>query len=172
MNNLGIKNITISNWVEPDSSSTSFGTLSLAGEPVPIVASDLLKMIMKPQLRSAVPDEIQVLFEVARGTMVYGWFFYPLYTLGAEQLFRVTETAVILKCTKMESPKLIDTFAKRIKWLVDREVILQIETNEWNALRKLRNITSHPEYQSIIMPGMAINLIERTVDRINSLFFE
>ena len=36
-----------------------------------------------------------------RGAMVYGYFLYPLYVLGAEQLFRVAEAAVTLKCEQM-----------------------------------------------------------------------
>lgn len=41
-----------------------------------------------------VPKDIQVLFEVAKEAMVYGYYLYPLYNLATEQLYRVTEEAV------------------------------------------------------------------------------
>ena len=37
-------------------------------------------------------------FEVARGAMLYGCFFYPLFSLGVDQLLKVAESAVTHKC--------------------------------------------------------------------------
>jgi len=31
------------------------------------------------------------MYEAARASMCYGYFFYPLYTLATQQLFRVAE---------------------------------------------------------------------------------
>src|SRR5689334_10516617 len=44
---------------------------------------------LKPRLAPTVPDEVAFLFEVARGSMVYGMFFLPLASLATEQSFRV-----------------------------------------------------------------------------------
>lgn len=148
----------------------SFGTLSSSGKPVKLDELNWLKLFLDPKLRPEVPNEIKTLYEVARGTMVYGWFFYPLYTLGSEQIFRVIETAVREKCTNMSSPKSVNSFAGGIDWLVDKGVIPQSDAFKWHALRKLRNIASHPERQTILMPGMAVDLLQRTAERISSLF--
>ena len=48
---------------------------------------------LEPQLDDQVPRSIRQLFEVARGAMVYGAFYNPLYALGYEQLYRVSEAA-------------------------------------------------------------------------------
>ncbi len=128
--------------------------------------------ILKPNLNETVPTEVKALFEVARGSLVYGYFFYPLYTLGLEQLFRVAEAAVTRKCKTMEAPRAIckGGFLKKVKYLVEMKVIPNQKEEIWNAIRGLRNIASHPQDQSILAPGEAIGKLSRIADEINSLF--
>jgi hypothetical protein len=127
---------------------------------------------MKPKLIKAVPKEICSLLEVARGAMIYGYFFYPLYTLGCEQLFRVADTATTYKCNEVKAPHYVIkcTFEDRLKYLISKDIIPKNKENTWFAIRKFRNLTSHPKCQSILPPGQAIGLLERIVDEINSLF--
>jgi hypothetical protein len=51
-----------------------------------------------------VPEPIRELFDVARGAMIYGWFFYPLFRLGEDQLHRVVEAAVVARYTRRRKP--------------------------------------------------------------------
>lgn len=166
----GFKEITPSNWLEPDDVLKGFVRMSPDGEPRSITGDDYLRDILRPELLESVPTDVQALFEVARGAMVYGYFFYPLYTLAAEQLFRVCEAAVAHKCKALEAPKSKETFKKRIDWLVDEGIIPSSEMTRWDAVRQLRNVASHPDRQSIFTPGNAIGMLEGIARQINSLF--
>lgn len=157
------KKITVDNWREPDETSS----LSIN-----IPLNEWINIILEPNLIEAVPTEIKKLFEVARGALVYGYFFYPLYTLGLEQLFRVAEAAVTRKCKTMEAPPTIyeGPFQNKVHYLVEKKVIPNQKKEVWNAIRILRNIASHPQDQSIHAPGEVIGKIARIADEINSLF--
>jgi hypothetical protein len=170
MTKFGFKEITPSNWLEPDEFLKGFVRLSSGGQFQPVTGDDYLRDILRPKLLESVPTDVQALLEVARGAMAYGYFFYPLYTLAAEQLFRVAEAAVAHKCMALGVPRSRKTFEKRIYWLVDKGVIPGSEFARWGAIRELRNAASHPERQSILMPGNAIGLLEDIAGQINSLF--
>lgn len=135
-----------------------------------ITGDEYLNHILEPKLVASVPTDVQALFEVSRGAMAYGCFFYPLYTLAAEQLFRVAEAAVIHKCKALRALKSKGTFKERIDWLMDEGTIPQSELKRWEAIRELRNIASHPDRQSILTPGNAVGLLEDIAEQINSLF--
>jgi hypothetical protein len=171
MTTLGFKRLTLDNWLQPDGASTAFGSISpIDGKPRSTTANERLGYILRPQLTEKVPIEVSALFEVARGAMVYGYFFYPLYALGCEQLFRVVETAVNLKCKAMGVPSKVQKFYEKLEWLVLMKVISEEEKNIWHALRELRNLASHPQNQTILPPGMVIGIVERIADKINFLF--
>jgi len=166
----GFKEITPSNWLEPEGVLKGFVRMSLDGQFHPITGEEYLRDILSPQLLSSVPRDVQALFEVARGAMVYGYFFYPLYTLAAQQLFRVAEAAITHKCKALGAPKSCNTFQKGVKWLVGNGGIPKSELCRWDAVRKLRNAASHPRRQSIFMPGNAIGMLEGIAEQINALF--
>lgn len=170
MTKFGFKEITQSNWLEPDPVLRGFIRISADGRSQGLTGDDYLNHILKIKLFESVPVEVQALFEVARGAMVYGYFFYPLYTLAAEQLFRVAESAIVLKCKALGAPRSKDTLKKKIEWLIDQGNILGTELNRWEAIRSLRNATSHPNSQSIFTPGDAIRFLEGIAEQINSLF--
>jgi hypothetical protein len=102
--------------------------------------------------------------------MIYGWFFYPLYTLGVQQLMRIAETAVSRKCAALGGPRPRRPFAEKIQWLTARGDLPADEGNRWDALRRLRNSFSHPEYLALLMPGQALEMVEWITDQINALF--
>lgn len=126
--------------------------------------------ILKPSLIEAIPTEICALFEVARGAVAYGYFFYPLYTLACEQLFRVADAAIMHRCKAIQTPISKDTFEKRLEYLISEKVIPEHKKIIWYSIRKLRNKTSHPERQNILTPGNVIGILERIANEINSLF--
>jgi hypothetical protein len=117
-----------------------------------------------------VPEDLQRLFEVARGAMIYGYVFYPLCTLAAEQLFRVAEASITHKCKLLGTPKSKKSFNKKLEWLLDNGVISSSEFRLWDSVRTLRNIASHPEHQLIFTPGDAIEILENISKQINFLF--
>jgi hypothetical protein len=84
------KRLTEANWREPDLASEAFGEINLAtGERRPMTAERWVQRILAVGLSEDVPAEVKDLCEVARGVLLYGYFFYPLYMLGDEQLHRV-----------------------------------------------------------------------------------
>jgi len=169
MTRFGLKEITLSNWLDPDDVLKGFVRLSPNGQ-ITLKGEDYLTYILRPNLHKSVPSDVQALFEVARGAMAYGYFFYPLYTLAMEQLFRVAEAAVKHKCSALRAPKSTKTLKKRIDWLVNESIIPQTESALWHTVRHLRNMASHPEKQSILTPVYTLGILERIASQINSLF--
>ncbi len=114
MKNLGFKKLTVDNWTEPDKVSTLFARFSpVDGQARPITGDEWMRHILKPNLIDEVPKDIRALFEVARGAIAYGYFFYPLYTLAEEQLYRVVEAAVTSSVKKWEHHRRSATSGKK-----------------------------------------------------------
>jgi hypothetical protein len=139
--------------------------------PRPLSGEEWLKLCLSPCLNRNVPIEVIRLFEVARGAFAYGSFFYPMYSLASQQLYRVVDTATLHKCCKENVvEKDINTFKKRLDWLFEHGFLPPDDRARWNASRKLRNHYSHPENQTIISPTMALEQLRMAVDEINQLF--
>ena len=172
MSNLGFKTLTPENWLEPEAVMSIFVTLSLKdGSTSPISADGWIERIGRPQLDPAVPVEILKLFEVARGSMAYGYFFYPLYTLAGEQLYRVAETAASTKCKLLGAhSRRVKRFEDKIAFLQQQNVISQQDWIWWDSIRHLRNFASHPERQSILMPYDVLTSLAGVAKHINQLF--
>lgn len=166
----GIKALTTENWLQPDPTSTIFVQMSRAdGSLRSMAGEDWAALFLGPSLDDKVPEEVRKLFEVARGAMTYGYFFYPLFTLASEQLYRVAEAAVSEKCALLGGPKR-SSFQDRIKFLLDRNVIADVDFPRWNAIRLLRNMSSHPQRQDILPPGVVATTLHLMAERLNSLF--
>jgi hypothetical protein len=176
MEELRFKRLTIENFQQPDPTLSVFVRFSAQDGSIRTLSVDeWAQEILAVELSERVPLEVQRLFAVARGALVYGYFFYPLYTLGAEQLFRVAETAVNRKCRDLGvSEKRLRKlkFRERVERLVRKGVIQPTARQGWEALWDLRNLTSHPERQSILSPGMAIGELRRIAADIDGLFVE
>lgn len=131
---------------------------------------EFLEPINQPQLIDVVPEEIKKLFEVARGAIAYGYFFYPLLSLGSEQLFRVLDTATSIKCSELGAPQGVSNFARQFEWLKAQNIISSEHDDLWFAYKELRNSTSHPKYQQILSYPQVLKLINSIVRTVNDLF--
>jgi hypothetical protein len=138
-----------------------------------------VEFYLRPTLNPSVPKEIATLLEVGRAAMIYGWFFYPLVTLGAEQCWRVLESSVRLRCqqigiqTKRTGPdgREWDTsFSDNVDALLRSKVAAGLDRSRWDAVRGLRNSASHPSRQMILDPGQAHGVLELAVEVLNDLF--
>ena len=166
-----MKIISRENWLEADPVSflisnqlDSSGFHQMEGE-------DWVSIIYESELSANVPPETKRLFEVARGAMAYGYFFYPLFTLGCEQVYRVAESAASEKCKQLgASKKKVGVFKDKIEFLGSKGVLSTSSLQTWNAVRNLRNESSHPKQQTILTVGMAIPMMKLIVEEINSLF--
>jgi hypothetical protein len=152
---LGFKKLTIENWVEQDPVMKYFAGISgMTGRIKHTSGEDWASYFLAHRLGDDVPVDVQGLFEVARGICLYGWYFYPLYHLGEEQLFRVADTAVAAKCKLLGGPDQGTEQDRR--W--------------WEAINQLRNFGSHPEFQSLYPPGSVLRSFQDVVREVNALF--
>lgn len=165
----GFKRLTADNWLVPDRAWTSVvHGVSCDGEVHMMTANQWMQSVLAFNLLERTPVEVRKLFEVARGCMVYGYFFYPMLTLGSEQLYRVAEAALDYKCQEMGRHKPRESFAGKIKWLESESVLSDKE--RWDAIRHLRNEASHAKRQTVLAPGMVLGLLGSITAGINSLF--
>jgi hypothetical protein len=168
---LKFKEITIDNWFEPDETSLIFCEMNKKTGDVSFMSgSDWAKYFLEPQLNPQVPIPVQRLFEVARGTLIYGFFFYPLFTLGIEQLSRVSESAITEKCLLLSIKKRKDSFIEKLKALKNQNFITETDFEYWDKTRHLRNYFSHPENQNLFPPGISFEMLKTTTQKINELF--
>lgn len=165
----GYKPITIQNLVEPDITQV-FNRGGTEG---------WVSIFHEVKLSDKVPSKIVGLFEVARGAMIYGWFYYPLLTLATEQCYRIVESAVRIKCEEIgvktkrkisNGDEVPVSFFKLQDALFSQGVLEQKEGVKWEALRELRNWASHPESQAIMTPGNALDTLRITADQLHDLF--
>lgn len=165
------KRLTIENWLEPDPVSTLLAVVDRRdGSVRPLAPADYVQPALQPQLGANVPEDICDLFEVARGALAYGYYFYPLLTLAADQCFRVAEAAADMKAAELGCPKKVRTFNEKIDWLASQGVVSAQDQESWHGLRELRNRASHPRRQHIFTPGIAFNIFHHVADLVNALF--
>lgn len=100
--------------------------------------------------------------------MVYSWFFYPLATLGAEQLMRVGELAIWERCRTMQQES--DNLFANLQTLFAAGVISSEDESHLQAMRRLRNSRSHIKNLMLLDPGMAVTALNDTVELVNRLF--
>lgn len=130
-------------------------------------------------LAPEVPTDVAELLEVARGAIIYGWFYYPLLTLGVEQCFRTLETAARTRAKQLGIPTerlhrkrgpVPEKFAHLVGHLHQAGAIHSDDLLRWDAGRDLRNSVSHPGQQMIFMPGQVVSLLDDTIELISRLF--
>ena len=171
MNDIGIKEITIQNWLAPDIASAKLINNNAGAKQLTVTVSDLyIQAVVAIRLSSMVPLEVRRAFEVAKGAMVYGYFFYPLFTIGLEHLYKVAEIAVKVKCAAIDSNRRVDKLTKGIRLLVSSKVFDAATEKRWCALKNLRNNASHPADQTIVTPAMAIRMLEPLAEDLEKIF--
>jgi hypothetical protein len=167
----GFKKITNANWQQPDEVTKLWCEITAAAK----TNEHWVKFFSYPTLAPKVPEEIAKLLEVARGAMIYGWYFKPLLTLGHDQCWRILETGVRVRCQQADIPikngKGKDTrFDANIKALIKNGIISTTDAKRWEAVRNLRNEASHPKQQLGLDPGRAQSDLNSVVDCLNDLF--
>ncbi|SKC66167.1 hypothetical protein SAMN05445504_0506 [Burkholderia sp. CF099] len=163
----GIKQVTPDNWLEIDPAWTGVHMPSSNDGPGEAWA----RYVMQTKLSRTVPTDIAALFSVAQGMIVYGLFFYPLMTQGCDQILRVIEAAVRVKCVQLDAPPApTKTYVNALTWLLKQGVISPEAEKQWHAARMLRNEVSHPSFQHIYSVGMMREQLEIGAMLINDLF--
>jgi hypothetical protein len=164
------KKLTPENWLLPDTTADHIVRVHPNGETSSISADDWTRLILAIELSPAVPKNLRDLFEVAQGVLCYVCFFYPLYTLGNEQVYRVLEAALTHKCGELGLSRRSDRFAEKIDRLFENGHLSAQRHGQWHAVRQLRNTSSHAGRQSLIDPSMAVRGMQIAADLIDDLF--
>lgn len=172
---LKIKKLSSANWTEPDPTSGLFAQYDRATlEPSRLTGDDWAERILAVELDGGVPNEVQDLWAVGRSVLLYGWFSYPLYTVGDEQMHRVADSAVHHRYLELGGPlsanAAVPSFYRRLKWLFAAEQIPAEREQQWTAVRELRNAGSHSEMQSLRMPLDALTSLKILAQLINGLW--
>jgi hypothetical protein len=138
-----------------------------------------VRACLKPQLKSYVPEEIAFLFEVARGSMVYGIFFLPLASLASEQCYRVLEAGArrrwvdlgLVQAKRVTAKTLQDkSISQIISALAKAGKIPKADLEFWITMPFLRNRFSHPTSQTILPLQSALTMVGFTAGLLNRLF--
>ncbi len=165
------RKLTPKNWCQHDSTPDHIVRIR-NGVTTKLDGEDWVTVILESVLSPKVPREVHNLFEVAQGALCYGWFFYPLYTLGSEQLYRVIEAALRHKCAQLHVPRNKKNFGSMIDWLKKSGILTETRFGQWTAARQLRNMSSHTDRQSLYDPTMAVRGVRLAAELINALFEE
>jgi len=138
-----------------------------------------LQDCMKPQLEPCVPEEIAFLYEVARGSMVYGMYFQPIASLATEQLYRVLEAGArhrceqlgLLKKKSVKKKVLPDTsFVEIVGALKQARIIPDCDSDSWEMMPWQRNRSSHPKSQIIHSDLYPVEMAAYAADMLNRIF--
>lgn len=171
---MGFKRLTVENYIRRDETNDLFANFNFAtGHVSPMVGGDWARAFLAVELGAHVPEEVRDLFAVARGTMLYGEFFYPLFTLGDEQMHRVADSAAHHRYRQLGGELQrgrVPSFYRRIEWLVEHGAIAEEERPRWDAYRGLRNIGAHADFQQLHMPGDVLETCTLVAGSIDALF--
>lgn len=166
----GFKRVSTANLFEPDDHPVY---------PSRLRGEKWVRECLNPQLNPSVPEEVAFLFEVARGSMIYGLFFLPLAALATEEGFRVLEAGVRHRCKqlgigKKKSSK-ADAFPDKsysdlVAALHRAGEISKEEWPTWRSMITLRNNCSHQTGASIRPLHEAIAQLGYIAQLLNQLF--
>lgn len=170
------KRLTTANWMEPDPASLVSGLIALPGlGGLPGLAvltppwPERLKLLLEPRVSAVVPRDVAELVATAQGAMAYGYFYYPLYTLGVDHLYRALEAAVVHRARAEGFTGKRLMLKDALDWLASKGIIDPSRRRALEPFRTLRNEASHPKFQSLFTPGMALTLLDDISREINSL---
>jgi hypothetical protein len=170
---LRIKLLTPENWLDVDPASDIWVRLSVVGA-ITIRPQEWTEHLLAVDVSRTVPLEVRRLFAVARGVMLYGSFFYPLWGLGAERLFLVADAAITAKYEAEGGSRRPTgrwpSYKHRLDWLLERGLLDQEWYDRWDTLRDLRNAAAHPEAQTVFPPGQALSFLTHVARDIDALF--
>ena len=177
MGDIWFKELSEDNWLSRD------GELD-GEEPSPQVREEWLVSVREPRLLDEVPNEVQRVYEVARGAAAYGYFFSPLMALAERELYRAAEAAIRFKFRELDvtppglkNRKLAKQasrdprdFRRMVDFLVARGVIPKDAAQSWSAIAKSWQVVAHPEDGTLFSLAAVLKSLDRFAELINGLY--
>ena len=172
----GIKRLAYDNILAPEIAAFLFipgGGLSTLGPEVPSeeAVRERVEMFTSVTLPTTVPETVWRMFEIAKGAMCYGMWFYPLFTLGEDHLSRLFEWMVVDRYEALSKKKGSNLHAM-VEWLIKHKCFPEDLDVRWRAMYKIRNIVSHPEIQHLTHPHQALRHLRQMHDLVAHFYLE
>lgn len=129
--------------------------------------------ILRYEIPSCYPGVMQEQFDRARACIVYGCYYYPLFTLGVEELCRFYETALNEFLSKVGSSKstMRKSFKEKVTWMENNQHFDEQTADRWRSIVGLRNAASHKSSCTTLPPNLALHQLSIAVELIDDLFF-
>ena len=80
------------------------------------------------------------------------------------------DLGVYLRCQQLGIKTKRTGFSENVGALITHGSNVKLDKTRWDAIRELRNSTSHPKRQMIIDPGQTQVLLVTAVELLNDLF--
>ncbi len=164
------KHVTRQNWLDSDPVSASFVKLDHRdGSITPMDGADWIDAVALATLSDAVPNDIVNAFEFTKGGLGYGFFYYPLATIVGQQILRVADFAVDRFFRARAIVPHPRSMAQRLKRLHEDGLVDDMHFQQWDAIRRLRNSATHPDFQHVWLPSDAIRTLKLVADLVSAL---
>jgi hypothetical protein len=106
---------------------------------------------------------------MALGSLAYAYWYYPLYTIGAQQLLRVADYALDQFARGIGLERSY-SLADRIEKLASQGVLGdEADISRWQLIRRLRNKVTHPTFQEIWGLPQAHDVAQSVAEAISAL---
>jgi hypothetical protein len=131
------------------------------------------------RLASGVPDDVVRLFELARGGMLYSYFFQPLLITGVEQCYRALELGARVRCARLgHDIACVDrdgkahplSFGHNLGVLARYGLIQEADMQLWRQARELRDWVADPANQMALTREHGATALSRAAELLARLF--
>jgi hypothetical protein len=164
------KSVTTENWLDPDPLYEHLVKRDKRdGSIHPIDGRDWIEIVNAVHLDDRVPEDVRDAFWFTVGAVGYSYFYWPLLTLVAQQTLRVADFAVDRLFDTLALQPKPRSFARRLVRLRDLRYLDATGYRRWDALRNLRNESTHPSFQQNWGHSMSLELVRTVADSIKGL---
>lgn len=131
-----------------------------------------VNLLLSVKFEVKLPRYLYDMYERAQACIVYGCYHYPLFTLGTEELFRFSESALREAVKEAGASKSVQQkrFRPLIEWAHKNGYLTESAQSRWQASRELRNSTSHKDGPFLVGPNDALMQLSTSVELAEALF--
>lgn len=170
MERMDSKRLTAENFLLPDPLTGEFTGRDGDGREHRLSAVDWAHEILVIGLDEAVPEAARNRFELARGILLYGYFWYPLWVQGTVEALRGAEVALEAACEAEHGAKRLSTAESRIEWLEKKDVLDAEEACTWMSLVRVRDALAEARQTPMLTPGRSLEILDTVAHVVNGLF--
>jgi hypothetical protein len=167
---MGSKRLTADNFLLPDPLSGEFTGRDGDGPAQRLSAVDWAHEIRAVRLDGNVPEPVRNRFDLARGILRYGFFWYSLWVHGTVVSLQSAELALEVACDAAHGPKRLNSAESRIEWLEKRRFLAAADAGTWTLLVGVRDALVEAGDGPILTPRKSLDVLQAVAQAINGLF--